>query len=218
MPNSAKTPSEHITISGTKVRALRKAKGLKQLLLATKASLSLATIKRIERTDHISVKAETASSVAEALEVELSEIEIRDNNGPKYRDVSGPWHGRGEDVEVPGHLMYEKPVRYEIEFEIEQTGAEFTCLGEIELFPIGSDQLVAKFPFSAFGQVMENNFLIAHITNESKIINGYGTIFYHIAPDGQSMRGYILGRDKGQVSSFHFVFGMFEIMRGKRDD
>ena len=63
-----------VKIDGSKVRAIREAKGLTQLYVATAVEVTTDTVSRWENKRYPSVKKENGIKLAEALEVELDEI------------------------------------------------------------------------------------------------------------------------------------------------
>ena len=63
-----------IKIDGAKVKAIREAKGLTQLYVATVVEVTTDTVSRWENKRYPTIKKENALRLAEALEVELSEI------------------------------------------------------------------------------------------------------------------------------------------------
>ena len=67
-----------VKIDGDTVRTLRESKGLTQLYVATSVGVTTDTISRWENRRYPSIKKENALKLAEALEVELEEIESRE--------------------------------------------------------------------------------------------------------------------------------------------
>lgn len=63
-----------VKIDGTKVRAIREQKGLTQLYVATVVEVTTDTVSRWENKRYPTIKKENGLKLAEALEVELSEI------------------------------------------------------------------------------------------------------------------------------------------------
>ena len=63
-----------VKIDGTRVRAIREQKGLTQLYVATVVEVTTDTVSRWENKRYPTIKKENGLKLAEALEVELSEI------------------------------------------------------------------------------------------------------------------------------------------------
>ena len=78
-----------VKIDGTKVRAIREQKGLTQLYVATVVEVTTDTVSRWENRRYPTIKKENGLKLAEALEVELSEIlDSADQEAPVDEDVS----------------------------------------------------------------------------------------------------------------------------------
>lgn len=207
-------PSDKVHLRGSHIKALRKHKGWKQITLADRAGISVATVKRVERAESYSAESQTWKNLATALEVDdPNELLVRSESTLSCRDVSGSWKGGGKDIELPGYLTYDLSWRYTLELEISQSNEEVEGTGTIKLFKGRSAKPRFEFPFSATGRVVEENYVFFNFVDEDRVVNGYGSMLYYIAPDGQSMEGYALGRDKGQSSSFHFVLSHFTLER-----
>ncbi|MBT8346179.1 MAG: helix-turn-helix domain-containing protein [Desulfofustis sp.] len=109
-----------VKIDGTKVRAIREQKGLTQLYVATVVEVTTDTVSRWENKRYPTIKKENGLRLAEALEVELSEIldaaagvastendasesadqthPSQDGNSAEGIFATDPWYHR------PGHL------------------------------------------------------------------------------------------------------------------
>jgi len=91
-----------VRIDGAKVRKIRESKGLTQLYLATAVDVTTDTISRWENRRYPTIKKENGIRLAEALEVELSEIleteERQDAAGDGTEETAGAsaelWPGR----------------------------------------------------------------------------------------------------------------------------
>lgn len=78
-----------VKIDGTKVRAIREQKGLTQLYVATVVEVTTDTVSRWENKRYPTIKKENGLKLAEALEVELSEIlDSTDEEAPSNDDAS----------------------------------------------------------------------------------------------------------------------------------
>ena len=80
-----------VKIDGTKVRAIREQKGLTQLYVATVVEVTTDTVSRWENKRYPTIKKENGLKLAEALEVELSEIlDSADEREPPEGDAPEP--------------------------------------------------------------------------------------------------------------------------------
>ena len=102
-----------VKIDGARVRALREQKGLTQLYVATVVEVTTDTVSRWENKRYPSIKKENGLKLAEALEVDLSEILDSGETTPPTRDdagagTSGPAAEKTPESSAwskkPGHL------------------------------------------------------------------------------------------------------------------
>ena len=106
-----------VKIDGTKVRAIREQKGLTQLYVATVVEVTTDTVSRWENKRYPTIKKENGLKLAEALEVELSEIlDSVDEDKPPEDDAPvpeaqappSPATNLSEEISAPAS-WYKKP-------------------------------------------------------------------------------------------------------------
>ena len=79
-----------IQIDGARIRAIREAKGLTQLYIATAVDVTTDTVSRWENKRYPTIKKENGLKLARALEVELEEILDGDDESSESIDTSEP--------------------------------------------------------------------------------------------------------------------------------
>ena len=75
-----------VKIDGSRIRAIREEKGLTQLYVATAVEVTTDTVSRWENKRYPTIKKENGLKLAEALEVELSEILDSTETSPPLAD------------------------------------------------------------------------------------------------------------------------------------
>ena len=79
-----------IKIDGARIRAIREAKGLTQLYVATAVEVTTDTVSRWENRRYPTIKKENGLKLAQALEVELEDILDRGDEADISQDEAEP--------------------------------------------------------------------------------------------------------------------------------
>lgn len=93
-----------IRIDGTKIRQIREQKGLTQLYIATAVEVTTDTVSRWENKRYPSIKKENALKLAQALEVDLSEL-MESESEPITADTRLPADPEVRQNENTGPLL-----------------------------------------------------------------------------------------------------------------
>ena len=148
----------------------------------------------------------TAQRIATAIGLPVESL-VEPIEVPQIRSVAGRWRGCCRDIVMPPHFAYaRRSLKYAIHCDLKQDGNAVT--GDCTV----TGKVTSRVAVRGTAKEAGNVFLLES-SNREPVFQDYGSVVLEYDADGQTLRGFFLGRELGHKTPF--VLASVELRRVK---
>ena len=136
------------------------------------------------------------SNEAKALGIPTEALTERIASDHHIRSIAGKWQGLCRDIAIASHFDYGiRPMKYSIHCNMRQEGTVVT--GDGEVTATQTSRVTLRGSAEEGGNV-----ILLEYRNREPVFQDYGYVVLEYGADGQTLRGFLLGRELGHKTAF----------------